>query len=424
MMGVPMITRVEALAYRCLEFVQRPMGAFHVLVGPNASGKTTFLDVLAFLGDVVSSGPDVAIANRARDVRDLIWGRNPGKFQLAVEARIPDAIRDRFEDTRWTTVRYELVCGVLDNGEFGIDQEAVLLKPDAEERSQERLQFPEGRPAPETLMTPKNAKQGARRVASKIPGGNDNFYSESHRESGKGWFPSIRLGPRKSTLGNLPADESKFPASLWLQGLLRDGVQSLALNSLLIRKASPPGQPRGFRPDGSNLPWVIAELEKKSPDRFRQWVEHLATALPDIEGIRTVEREDDHHRYLVIKYRGGLEVPSWVASDGTLRLLALTIPAYISDLQGIYLVEEPENGIHPSAVETVFQSLSSVYDAQVLIATHSPVILSLATLDSIMCFAKTPGGATDIVVGREHPSLRNWKGEVGIQDLFASGVLG
>ncbi len=113
-----------------------------------------------------------------------------------------------------------------------------------------------------------------------------------------------------------------------------------------------------------------------------------------------------------------------MASDGTLRLLALTILAYIPDLEGTFLVEEPENGIHPCAVETVFQSLSSVYDAQVLIATHSPVILSLANLDAIMCFAKTPDGATDIVVGREHPSLRNWKGDVGIEDLFASGVLG
>lgn len=53
-------------------------------------------------------------------------------------------------------------------------------------------------------------------------------------------------------------------------------------------------------------------------------------------------------------------------------------PAYIPGLEGAYLIEEPENGIHPRAVETVLQSLSSVYNAQVLLATHSPVILSLA----------------------------------------------
>jgi len=117
-------------------------------------------------------------------------------------------------------------------------------------------------------------------------------------------------------------------------------------------------------------------------------------------------------------------VPSWMASDGTLRLLALTIPAYIPDFKGICLIEEPENGIHPKAVETVFQSLSSVYDAQVLLATHSPVILSVAEADKVLCFKKTDSGATDIVRGSEHPALRNWRGGINLGDLFAAGVLG
>jgi predicted ATPase len=195
------------------------------------------------------------------------------------------------------------------------------------------------------------------------------------------------------------------------------------LNSLLIRKASPPGQSHGFKPDGTNLPWVIARLAK-DPSRFRDWLEHLATALPDLENVKTIERADDKHRYLVLCYKGGLEVPSWMASDGTLRLLALTIPAYLQEFQGVYLIEEPENGIHPVAVETLFQSLSSVYDAQLLLATHSPVILSLADADKVLCFKKTSSGATDIVLGSEHPDLRDWKGETDLGTLFAGGVLG
>jgi predicted ATPase len=206
--------------------------------------------------------------------------------------------------------------------------------------------------------------------------------------------------------------------------LLTQGVQSIILNSLLIRRASPPGFTRGFRPDGSNLPWVISDLEKRDPSRFQQWIAHLRTALPNLETIRTIERDDDRHRYLLLRYRGGLEVPSWVASDGTLRLLALTIPAYLPNFRGVYLIEEPENGIHPSAVETVYQSLSSVYDAQILLATHSPVILSLARAEDILCFAKTEEGATDIVRGSEHPALREWKGTPNLGLLLGSGVLG
>jgi predicted ATPase len=113
-----------------------------------------------------------------------------------------------------------------------------------------------------------------------------------------------------------------------------------------------------------------------------------------------------------------------MASDGTLRLLALTLPAYLPDFTGVYLIEEPENGIHPRAVETMFQSLSSVYDAQILLASHSPVILSMVEADKVLCFAKTDNGATDIVPGNRHPALKDWKGETNLGTLFAGGVLG
>jgi predicted ATPase len=210
----------------------------------------------------------------------------------------------------------------------------------------------------------------------------------------------------------------------WLKGILIEGVQRLVLNSALMRKPSPPGQPKRFRPDGSNLPWVIESLKKDLPLQYEEWMRHIRTALPDVEEVKTIERPEDRHRYLVICYRNGLEVPSWTISDGTLRLLALTLPAYLTGIEGIYLIEEPENGIHPRAVETMFQSLSSVYGAQILMATHSPVILSVAEASQILCFAKTETGAVDIVRGNEHPALRDWKGETNLGVLFAGGVLG
>jgi predicted ATPase len=112
-------------------------------------------------------------------------------------------------------------------------------------------------------------------------------------------------------------------------------------------------------------------------------------------------------------------------SDGTLRLLALTLLAYLPDETGsIYLIEEPENGIHPKAVEGVFQSLSSVYRGQVLVATHSPLFLGLAELGQLLCFAKTPSGAVDIVSGDQHPALKNWRGQIDLATLYAAGVLG
>ena len=171
-------------------------------------------------------------------------------------------------------------------------------------------------------------------------------------------------------------------------------------------------------------PWVIQSLIDHHPEQHREWIQHLRTALPDLQDIRTVLREEDRHRYLKIRYSDGLEVPSWMVSDGTLRLLALTLVAYIPDPEGVFLIEEPENGIHPQAVETTFQSLSSVYEAQVLLATHSPLIVGLADLSQVVCFTKNQEGTTQIVRGDEHRILRHWKGETSLGTLFASGVLG
>lgn len=419
-----MITLIEAKHFRCLRYVHQPLSDFHVLVGPNASGKTTFLDVIAFLGDLVTGGLDSAIQKRTNNFLDLLWSRSGSDFELAVEARIPEERRAQLANREYDTMRYEVAVGTLvESGEIAILGEKVLLKTNPRGEPRQPALFPMPPEPPATLMTGKSVK-GARTVLNKVLGGNDNFYSETYEERGKGWVPSFKLGPRRSALGNLPEDETKFPVATWFRNLLSEGQQQFVLNSQLIRRASQPGQVRGFKPDGSNLPWVIEHLKSQDAERFADWVRHLQTALPDIENIRTVERQEDRHRYLVIDYRGCPGVPSWMASDGTLRLLALTLPAYLPEFSGVYLIEEPENGIHPRAVETVFQSLSSVYGAQILVATHSPVILGMVDAGNVLCFAKTAEGATDIITGRQHPALRRWQGETNLGTLFAAGVLG
>lgn len=417
-----MIRLIEALDFRCLRYINQRLDRFLVLVGPNASGKTTFLDVVAFLGQLVSEGLEPAINERTQNFQDLVWHRSKDNLELAVELEIPPERRKLLQKSAYDTIRYEVRIGIdRKTREVSILSEKVLLKESVKQRNHhiQRPLFPTEPEPPKTLITPKGSRR-IKTTVNKVAGGNDNFYDET----GKGWDHSFKLGPRKSALGNLPDDESKFPVATWLKSFLVEGVQRLVLNSVFMRRPSPPGQPKRFRPDGSNLPWVVHDLYNKYPDRFQEWIQHLKTAFPDLTDIRTVDRPEDRHRYLVLCYENNIEVPSWMASDGTLRLLALTLPAYFPELEGVYLIEEPENGIHPCAVETMFQSLSSVYGAQILLATHSQVILSVAKVSQVLCFSKTEKGATDIVLGNEHPALRNWKGETNLGVLFAGGVLG
>jgi len=396
-----------------------------MLVGANATGKTTFLDVVSFLGDMVTKGLEAAVRERSVNPQDLLWQCKGDAFELAIEVVIPESVRSRIEDRGLSHVRYEIAVSTDVDGEgIGLTAESVwLIRRNGEAEPQREL-FPELRMEPATIhLEKRKSKIQQRLVISKVPGGNDNYTAETP----KGYKPSYRQSPKKSALANLPADEGSFPVSTWLKAFLTEGIQPFVLNSRLIRQASPPKQGRGFKTDGSNLPWVVEELKQANHERFKDWVKHLGTALPDLKDIRTVEREDDKHRYLMLKYDNGLEIPSWMASDGTLRLLSLTLPAYLPEFKGLYLIEEPENGVHPKAAETVFQSLSSVYDAQVLMATHSPVLLSLIKpkdAGKVLCFAKAEDGSTDIVSGDKHPKLQSWQGDPNLYMLFAGGVLG
>jgi predicted ATPase len=205
--------------------------------------------------------------------------------------------------------------------------------------------------------------------------------------------------------------------------LLREGVQTVALDVEMLRAPSAPYQGKPKIISGFNLGRLVAQLHDQSQELFSRWIAHVQTSLPDLDSIRSVLRPEDKTRYLMLRYSNGVEVPSWAVSDGTLRLLALTILAYLPEFKGIYLVEEPENGVHPTALETIYQSLSSVYDGQVLLTSHSPVLLSLPKPEQLLCFQKSPDGI-EIIPGDKLPALRDWKGEVSLSDLFAAGVLG
>lgn len=391
-----MITQVKAKNFRCLHDINQTLDHFHILIGPNASGKTTFLDVLALLGRLVSHGLEATISERTHNLADLLWKKSGTYFELAIEAKIPSTYNQQLLNQGFDKIRYVVVIGMDER----TDETSILVEQVSLIGTQEK-----------------------RLVINKDPNQHDHFYSETSSPS-KTTPLHFKLGPRRSALGNLPEDDSQFPVTIWLKNLLTNGTQPFILNSHQMRQPSPPGQPRFFKPDGSNLPWIIDTLYQQTPNNYQEWISHLQTALDDLEDIRTIIRPEDRHRYLVIRFKNGLEIPSWMASDGTLRLLALTLLAYLPDISGIYLIEEPENGIHPSAVETVYQSLSSVYDAQILLATHSPVILGLAQPHELLCFVKNSAGATNIIKGDQHPALKHWLGETNLGVLFAGGVLG
>ena len=422
-----MITRIEALRYRCLRHICLDLDRFHVLVGPNASGKSTLLDVIAFIGDFLNEGVDAAVSGSRlvfprvmENFSELVFDRAGKDFELALELAIPERLRKQ-GNGNWTRCRYQVAIGAEGQaGEIRILQESFWLKPDDKAPPTVPSLFPAPKEAPETIMAgTERTPPGWRKVVNKIEGsGNDYFRSET-----TDWNNAFRLGPRKAALANLPEDESKFPVATWAKRYLMEQIQTLMLSSYAMRSPAPPGRPVAYLPNGSNLPVLVQYLQQREPERFRAWVEHVRTCLTDLKEVKVIEIPHNKNLYVQLDY-GHVSVPSWLVSDGTLRLLALTLLAYLPAFQRTLMIEEPENGVHPKAVEAVFQSLSSVYESQVLLASHSPLILGLAKPEQLLCFAKLPDGSADIVRGDLHPALREWSGEVDLPTLYAAGVLG
>ena len=157
-----MISLIEALNFRCLRYVRQALGRFHVLVGPNASGKTTFLDVVSFLGRLVSGDLEGAVADRTRNFQDLVWQRSGDRFELAIEAVIPPELRAQLPQPRHEVMRYEVGIGTdPQTGEISILAEEALLKQAPVPALNRARPFPAQPTPPDTILT---RQEGRRRT--------------------------------------------------------------------------------------------------------------------------------------------------------------------------------------------------------------------------------------------------------------------
>lgn len=416
-----MINKVQALFYKGFKYIDVNLKSFILLVGPNASGKSTFLDIFTFVRDVLNEGPVKAVQKRSAQFLELVWNQGQNRFEFVIEFAIPKNKIDKYH-----IARYEISIAQDQEQGIIIDKENLWLKKKGLESNKKNLNdlrqtsfFPREPKSPKYIvLSHKRTPSGWRKVISQTPQGNDYFRSETTE-----WNMTYRFGPTKASLAQIPEDEERFPITLWVKRILTESVQFLQLNSKTMRRPCRPDTPVTFQVEGDNLPKVIKHLYDNYPENFNRWIKHVKIAIPEIEKVSVQERPEDRFLYLYAQQPNGLKIPSWLLSDGTLRLFAQTIIAYLPEQDKLYMIEEPENGLHPLAIESVYQSLSSVYENQILLATHSPAILRLAEPKDILCFSKTDSGVIDVRSGENHPKLKDWKKGVDLATLHAAGVL-
>ncbi|MBD3175064.1 MAG: AAA family ATPase [Armatimonadia bacterium] len=428
-----MITRVEVMNYRCLKYISQPLDHFRLLVGPNASGKSTFLDVFRLIRDILTPEIQVvqAMGNRSEgNPLALAWLGEPAELQFAIELAPPP---DLLPAHPGACFRYEMAIEVPAGGAPSIAAEALFVYPDGKTESPtgngQRALFPDSVAAPETILALDGSARprGRHKVVSKAREGRD-YYQWKLGEVGKQtWNQSVHLGRQRAALAYLPVREDDpsdpFHKVAWVRRFLTRHVVDVHLDIDAMRKPAPPTSRLSLQPDGSNMAWTAQALAETKETRWKQWIEHVGSLLPGLVGVSTEERDFDRHCVLRVHYDNGAVVPSWLVSDGTLRLLALTLLAYDPHEPSLYLIEEPENGVHPTAVDGVMESLTSMYDDQVLVATHSLPVLSQSRPAEIICFGVDPTGATDVTPGEHHPYLADWQENWSMADITASGIL-
>ena len=420
-----MIRRLQVKNFRCLRYVDLRLDRFHLLVGRNGSGKSALLDAVAFLGDLVSSGLDAAVERRTANFQDLVWRRPKDDlgFELAVEcdaAADPDPFREPRDDR---VFRYEVAIREVEGGPQMVAERGLLGRLGAADFGRRRARFPDPPAPPRTLFVDPTAG-GYRSVLSRTAAGGMRFEPELEEQVAEPWISPYTFGAGQTALAFLPAAPEAFPAAFRVRRLLA-GVRRIFLDCAALRRPAPPTRDaKILSSDGSNMPWVARRLQTEDEERYRDWIGRVRSAIPEVAGIRVVVREEDRRAYLMVRYAGGYEVPSWAVSDGTLRLMAHTLRESRPLPDTLFLIEEPEGGVHPAEMQEVLTALPPLADGQVLVTTQSPSILVDAEAEQVLLLAKSAEGAPDVIPALAHPLMEGWIGSPTLGDLVAGEMLG
>lgn len=443
-----MITRIDATNYRCFEELGVTFGEFAVIAGANGSGKTTLLDIPLLIGDLLRSrnvahaflGRILGRGVRATSLSELTYRSERNSFTLGIEARLPADIQRQLVEAATasireapekhpTHIRYELRLEVKEAHQLIVRNESLFVYPATDDYENKRLPIQGENDASRDWLfilerEPLRDMETDEAVLRHETVGKKE--SPRYRRTGIDKSPREIRAEVDPTITALPLlqyqSEADFPAGRWFFNLLLSGALFFDPKWPELRRAAPPGLERTLMASGENLPWLALNLKKSDPERFGWWVSHVQTALPQIANIEVIEREEDHHAYFRVTYEGGFAVTSSGLSEGTLRIMALTLVAYLQNAPALVVIEEPENSIHPQAIAAIMDSLRSLYDQQVWLSTHSPVVLADSQLSELIITRLDRSGAASVVRGKEHPRLAEWKGAIDLGSLFATGV--
>jgi len=176
--------------------------------------------------------------------------------------------------------------------------------------------------------------------------------------------------------------------------------------------------------DGSNLASLLNALQNNHSLSYEALVQQIARINPNFKNI-SFSNQGSYLHLALREHNLDRSVPIEHISDGTLRYLMLLSIALNPENGYVLGVDEPENGLHPDMLNTVTTLLknTSVRGAQLLIATHSPLVLNTFELDDVLIFSKNEHNET-IIDRLEEDDLQEFLSQYTLGQLWLMGKIG
>lgn len=161
-----------------------------------------------------------------------------------------------------------------------------------------------------------------------------------------------------------------------------------------------------IKEDGSNLSAVLYGLSQSESEKSKLlgFIKSLPEQdITDIQFIET-ERSDVMVRLVETFGKQTRHVDAPLLSDGTLRVLAIGATLLTAAQGSLVVIEEIDNGMHPSRAETLVRQLQEIAadrQLRVLLTSHNPALLDAlpdtALGDVVACYRDPDEGDSRLV---------------------------
>ncbi|MBN2495170.1 MAG: AAA family ATPase [Deltaproteobacteria bacterium] len=187
-----------------------------------------------------------------------------------------------------------------------------------------------------------------------------------------------------------------------------------------------------LRGDGSNTSSVLSALDKESSARSD--ILDFVQSLPeqDITDVDFLNEPRGGVMVKLVETFGGTKrfYDASLLSDGTLRVLAIAAAMLSAPKEGLVVIEEIDNGVHPSRARHLLEKIQSIAHSRslrVLLSTHNPALLDSlpdnAMPDVVFCYRDPKTGSSRIVRLQEVPDFPELMAQGTLGHLMTSGTL-